>query len=132
MASPDEAAHLIGKLLVHLGEDNILWGTDSIWYGSPQDQIQLFRSFQISEQFQEEFGYPALTNDVKAKIFGGNAARLFDVDLPQVACEIDSEAIETLRGERDSGLRQTSTNHTHADLGWRTYQHEFGDSKTTT
>ena len=30
------------------GEDNVLWGTDSIWYGSPQDQIQAFRAFQIS------------------------------------------------------------------------------------
>ncbi len=128
MASPDEAAHLIGKLLVHLGEDNILWGTDSIWYGSPQDQIQLFRAFQISEAFQEEFGYPALTDEIKAKIFGGNAARVFGVDLPEVACGIDETAIETLRAERDAGFRQTSTNHTHAELGWATYQRDFGST----
>ena len=126
MASPNEAAHLIGKLLVHFGEDNILWGTDSIWYGSPQDQIQLFRSFQISEQFQEDFGYPALTDEIKAKIFGRNAARVFGVDLPQVACGIDDTAIQTLRAERDAGLRETSTNHTHAEQGWATYQRDFG------
>lgn len=130
MASPDEAAHLIGKLLVHLGEDNILWGTDSIWYGNPQDQIQMFRSFQISEQFQEQFGYPALTDEIKTKIFGGNAARVFGVDLPEIACEIDSEAIQTLRAERDAGVRNTSTNHTHAEHGWITYQREFGSSST--
>lgn len=128
MGSPNESAHLIGKLLTHVGEDNILWGTDSIWYGSPQDQIQLFRSFQISEQFQEEFGYPALTDEIKAKIFGGNAARVFGVDLPQVACEIDDEAIATLRAQREAGIRQTSTNHTHAELGWVTYQREFGSA----
>jgi len=126
MASPDEAAHLIGKLLLHLGEENILWGTDSIWYGSPQDQIQLFRAFQISEQFQEQFGYPALTDEIKAKIFGANAARVFDVDLPEVACEIDDTSIETLRAERDAGLRETSTNHAHSEHGWVTYQREFG------
>ncbi len=31
MRDPDSAAHALGKLLLHLGEDNILWGTDSIW-----------------------------------------------------------------------------------------------------
>ena len=40
----------MGKLLKHVGEDNVLWGTDSIWYGSPQDQIQAFRSFQIADE----------------------------------------------------------------------------------
>ncbi len=32
---PAEAAHVLGKLLGALGPDRILWGTDSIWYGSP-------------------------------------------------------------------------------------------------
>ncbi len=48
MRDPDAAAHALGKLLKYVGEDNVLWGTDSIWYGSPQDQIQAFRTFQIS------------------------------------------------------------------------------------
>ena len=48
MRDPDSAAHGIGKLLKYCGEDNVLWGTDSIWYGSPQDQIQAFRTFQIA------------------------------------------------------------------------------------
>ena len=48
MRDPDQAAHLLGKLLKTFGEDRVLWGTDSIWYGSPQDQIQAFRAFQIS------------------------------------------------------------------------------------
>lgn len=78
---PDEAAHVLGKLLVHFGEDRILWGTDGIWYGSPQDQIQAFRAFEISEEYQERFGYPALTPAIKAKIFGLNAARVYGVDL---------------------------------------------------
>ncbi len=48
MRDPGQAAHALGKLLRYCGEDNVLWGTDSIWYGSPQDQIQAFRVFQIS------------------------------------------------------------------------------------
>ncbi|MGH8729576.1 MAG: hypothetical protein ACREV9_15780 [Burkholderiales bacterium] len=39
----------------------MLWGTDSIWYGSPQDQIQAFRTFQISEKLREKHGYPEIT-----------------------------------------------------------------------
>ena len=50
-----------GKLLTALGPDRIMWGTDSIWYGSPQPLIDAFRAFQIPESFQEQFGYPALT-----------------------------------------------------------------------
>ena len=47
MADPDQAAHLLGKLLKFVGQDNVLWGTDSLFYGAPQDQIQAFRAFQI-------------------------------------------------------------------------------------
>jgi uncharacterized protein len=80
MREPERAAHVLGKLLTHLGEDRILWGTDSIWYGSPQDQIQAFRAFEISAEFRERFGYPALTREAKAKIFGANAARVYGIE----------------------------------------------------
>ncbi len=82
MGNPDEAAHLLGKLLVGLGDDNVLWGTDSIWYGSPQDQIAAFLTFQITAEFQERFGYPELTDERKAKILGLNAARVMGIDTP--------------------------------------------------
>ena len=80
MRSPNEAAHVLGKLLRWVGEDNILWGTDSIFYGSPQDQIQAFRAFEITREFQERYGYPALGRRAKAKILGLNAARLYGVE----------------------------------------------------
>ena len=50
LRDPDAAAHVLGKLLVVFGPERVLWGTDSIWYGSPQDQIEAFRAFSISEQ----------------------------------------------------------------------------------
>jgi uncharacterized protein len=56
MRDPEQAAHVLGKLLRHVGEDNVLWGTDCIFYGSPQDQIQAFRAFRISAEFQERYG----------------------------------------------------------------------------
>ena len=81
MTRPDEAAHVMGKLLKHFGEERILWGTDSIWYGSPQDQIQAFRTFTISEEYQERYGYPALTAQAKRRIFGLNGARVYGIDV---------------------------------------------------
>jgi len=81
---PREAAHVLGKLLLAVGEDRILWGTDSVWYGAPQSLINAFRAFRIPESMQEEFGYPALTDGAKTKILGANAAALYDIDLERV------------------------------------------------
>ena len=52
--------------------------------GSPQDQIQAFRSFQISEALQETYGYPPLTPQARHKIFGLNAARAYGLDVHQL------------------------------------------------
>jgi hypothetical protein len=76
---PTEAAHVLGKLLRGLGPDRIVWGTDSIWYGSPQPLIDAFRAFQIPEAMQERYGYPALTPEVKDKILSHTAQRIYAV-----------------------------------------------------
>jgi uncharacterized protein len=89
MARPTQAAHVLGKLLVHFGPRNVLWGTDSIWYGSPQDQINAFRTFCIAEEFQERFGYPPLTRALKARILGLNAAKLHRIEPITNACRFD-------------------------------------------
>ena len=82
---PAEAAHVLGKLLCALGPDNILWGTDSVWYGSPQPLIDAFRAFRIPDSFQERFGYPALTAEVKDRIMSRNARNVYGVSDEQVA-----------------------------------------------
>jgi hypothetical protein len=79
MRDPDSAAHALGKLFKHVGEDNVLWGTDSIWYGSPQDQIQAFRVFQITDELAEKHGYPRITPALRAKVFGRNALRVYAI-----------------------------------------------------
>ncbi|MFN3566929.1 MAG: amidohydrolase family protein [Burkholderiaceae bacterium] len=99
MRDPDQAAHLLGKLLKHLGEDNILWGTDSIWYGSPQDQIQAFRAFEISREFQERYGYPALTPAVKRKVFGLNAARVYGLEPDAIRGRLARDRVHKARLE---------------------------------
>ena len=52
MRDPDRAAHIIGKPVKQIGEHDVLYGSDCIWYGSPRDKIQAFRAFQISVQMR--------------------------------------------------------------------------------
>lgn len=108
MTSPNEAAHVLGKLLRYVGEDRVLWGTDSIWYGTPQDQIMAFRAFEISAAFQMMYGYPALTQEVKAKVFGLNAATLYGIDPEAQRCRIDEDDLTRIcmRYPRQPGFRQ--------------------------
>jgi predicted TIM-barrel fold metal-dependent hydrolase len=80
LRKPDEAAHVLGKLLMTFGEDNVLWGTDSIFYGSPQGQIDAFRAFEIPADLRDQYGYPELTRGVKAKVLGWNAANLYGIE----------------------------------------------------
>jgi uncharacterized protein len=97
MRDPDQAAHVLGKLLRYVGEDNVLWGTDCIFYGSPQDQIQAFRAFQISAEYQERFGYPELTRELKAKVLGLNAARVYGVEPDVRRAQFSRADLERLR-----------------------------------
>jgi predicted TIM-barrel fold metal-dependent hydrolase len=99
MRNPDSAAHIVGKLVKHIGEKNVLYGSDCIWYGSPQDQIQAFRAFQISIELQEKHGYPKLTPELRARIFGLNATRPYGVDVDEVLKRARHDAIERRRTE---------------------------------
>ena len=97
MRSPTLAAHTLGKLLKHVGEDRVVWGTDSIWWGSPQDQIQAFRAFQIAEPLQERYGYPALTPAIKRKVFGLNGLSAFRVAPEEVVGRTAADRIGRIR-----------------------------------
>jgi hypothetical protein len=96
------AAHVIGKLLKYVGEDNVVWGTDSIWYGSPQSQIESFLRFQISERFQEMYGYPALTLALKRKILGLNAARAYGIDPTKMRCAVEQTELAAVKRQLDA------------------------------
>jgi hypothetical protein len=97
MRDPDQAAHTLGKVLVAVGPDNVVWGTDSIWYGSPQAQIEAFRAFEITPEYQERFGYPPLTAELKRKILGANGAALYGVAPVTSACRFSPEELEQAR-----------------------------------
>jgi uncharacterized protein len=97
LGRPEQAAHVLGKLLTYLGPERIIWGTDCVFNGIPQAQIAAFRMFQIPESFQAEFGYPALTAESRARIFGLNAADVYGVDPGATRYAIDNDAVDQLR-----------------------------------
>jgi predicted TIM-barrel fold metal-dependent hydrolase len=105
MRTPVQAAHVLGKLLTHVGQDNVVWGTDCLFYGSPQPQIQALRAFHISEELQERFGYPALTRDLKDKILGLNAARLYRIPPVPPRCDFTRRELAAIREELRDGDR---------------------------
>jgi len=76
---PTVAAHILGQLMKFMGPDRILFGSDSVWYGSPQWQIDAFWRFQIPEEMRKKYGYPELTLDAKRRILGLNSAKLYGI-----------------------------------------------------
>jgi len=105
---PREAAHVLGKLIRAVGVENVLWGTDSVWYGPAQPLIDAFRAFQIPEELCERHGYPRLTPEDKQRILGSNALRVYDIDpdgAERAARQDDLTWVgEALREARERGL----------------------------
>lgn len=94
---PVMCMHLIGKNIKHYGVDHVIWGTDCLWWGSPQWVIDAFKRFQISDEICDKFDYKKLTKDDKAKIFGLNAAKLYGVDVKAQRNGLPQDAIEKLK-----------------------------------
>src|SRR5690348_8174591 len=80
VVQPRLAAALMGTLVKGLGHDHVIWGTDAVWTGSPQWQIEGLRRLEIPEHMQKKHGFALLgpaDGPVKTAIFGGNVAKLY-------------------------------------------------------
>ena len=95
--NPTACAHLLGQLVDAFGIDHVLWGTDSIWYGTPQWQIDAFRRFEIPAALIDKHGYAPLTRAAKEQIFGLNAARVFGVDVTAKRNEIPKDYLTRIK-----------------------------------
>src|SRR5439155_730431 len=95
--APLEAAHVLGKLVTHVGSDRIMWGSDSTWWGSPQWQIDAFRRFQIPEDIQKGYGYKPITDKDKELILGLNAARVYGINVEQTMKQLAQDTISNVR-----------------------------------
>jgi predicted TIM-barrel fold metal-dependent hydrolase len=93
---PRVAAAMMGMLVKGLGADHVVWGTDSLWFGSPQWQIEALRRLEVPEDMRQKHGFPELgppDGEIKRKILGLNSARLFGLESgPAVAWKNDDIA----------------------------------------
>jgi hypothetical protein len=94
---PEICGHLLGQLIDGFGTEKIIWGTDCIWWGSPQWLIEAFRRFQMPENLQEDFGYANLGDADKDIIFGKNLAKLYGVDVAAARTEIPKDALSGMK-----------------------------------
>lgn len=95
--NPLAAAHTLGKLIKVCGADNVIWGTDSIWYGGAQPLIDAFRAFQIPDDLCEEYGYQPITAADKEKILGLNAARVYGIDVEATRKQVANDDLAWAR-----------------------------------
>jgi uncharacterized protein len=114
LANPVLAMHGMGKNIKHYGVDHVIWGTDCLWWGSPQWCIEAFKRFQISDELCSKFGYKKITKDDKAKIFGQNAAKIYGLDLKAKRTALPADALERLKAAYLDGGGQRD----NAAYGW--------------
>jgi predicted TIM-barrel fold metal-dependent hydrolase len=102
-SAADRIGELLGELILAFGSDHIIWGTDSIWWGTAQWQIDALKTFRMPEHLIEERGYPEITDEIKAQIFGLNAARLYNINVEEVRCTIPPDFSLATPTPKDTG-----------------------------
>jgi uncharacterized protein len=98
-ANPEKCCHMLGQMIQTAGADHILWGTDSIWNGSPQSQIERLRRLKMPDKLMDKYKYPELTKEIKEQILGLNAAKVFGVDVKDARKAIKADKLTRLREE---------------------------------
>jgi predicted TIM-barrel fold metal-dependent hydrolase len=111
---PEICGHLLGQLFDGFGAERILWGTDCIWWGSPQWLIESFRRFQIPENLRDQFGYAEITDAQRDIIFGKNAAGIYDIDINAVRKAVPGDKLTQMKtAYLESGAEPSNTTY-----GW--------------
>ncbi len=101
MADPRVCAFMMGTLVKGLGADHVVWGSDAVWTGSPQWQIEALRQLEIPEEMQKKHGFKPLgaaDGPVKRAIFGENNARLYQFN-PQQRSALENDRFAQLKDD---------------------------------
>ena len=111
--APKVCMHLLGQVIQTAGADHLLWGTDSIWNGSPQGQIVRLRKLKMDEALIEKHKYAELTDAVKDQILGLNAAKLFGIDVKAKRKAIKADKLTRLKEQYRKNPAPSNT-----QFGW--------------
>jgi uncharacterized protein len=93
--APRRVQEWMGRLLMEVGADKLLWGSEAAATGSPNAFLQAFLELEIPDDLRVGYGYPQITADDKRKILGENFARLMHVD-------VDAKLVELRAAEATS------------------------------
>jgi predicted TIM-barrel fold metal-dependent hydrolase len=86
--APKMAQHILGKALLWLGPQRVLYGSEGFVWPNFQSIIELFDEMEMPEQLQEDYGYPAITREMKELMYGGNLARIMGIDIEAKKAEL--------------------------------------------
>lgn len=100
LVQPRKFAKVLGEMLLWAGPDRILFATGCV-LNHPQPVIEAFREWDFPEDMKAEYGYPDLTDEVKAKILGENAIRMLGRDPDAIRSDIEGDKWERAREELD-------------------------------
>ena len=70
-------AKLLGESIIYATVDKVIWSNDGV---ATPAAVDGFRKFQFPQDLQEGYGYMALTEEDKAKMFGLNFAKLIGIE----------------------------------------------------
>jgi hypothetical protein len=105
---------LLGQIIGAFGADHVIWGTDCIWWGSPQWLIEAFRRYQIPAELQDKFGYAEITAANRDIIFGKNLAGLYNIDVDAQRKAIPGDSLSQMKSAYiDHGAEPSNTQY-----GW--------------
>jgi uncharacterized protein len=107
IAEPEVTAALLGIMIKRMGTDRICWGTDAVWTGSPQWQIEALRRLEIPVDMQRRYGFAPLgpaDGPVKNAIFGGNNARLYGIDQRRASAGLKADKLTLLKADYDKSV----------------------------
>jgi predicted TIM-barrel fold metal-dependent hydrolase len=85
LLAPIPTAQRIGKVLYYCGSEKLIWGSETPLWQNPQRLLEVLWDFQISDEMQDGYGYPAITDEDRTNIFGGNMLRLLGMPAKAVA-----------------------------------------------
>jgi predicted TIM-barrel fold metal-dependent hydrolase len=117
VAHPKFSAAFIGTLVKGMGADHVVWGSDTVWYGSPQWQIEAMRRLEVPADMQEKYGFPSLggaNSLTKQAIFGLNSARIYGLalnhvdNMPNMPGFSEDKIAQLARAHRESGEGPTN------------------------
>ncbi len=156
MNNQTQAAHLLGKLIKYVGPKRVVWGTDSLWYGSPQAVIMGLRRFARADDPAQSVAFNILANNynlpyglegdvdnplvaatdpsrtIRNGIFGRNVAAVYGVDADAAQNAISCDQLDATL--KDSGAvenrgteRETRTHASNVVYGPRTRRELFAN-----